>query len=141
LYIPHIHCSSCIWVLENLNKLHPSISSSLVDFSNKTVRITYDHRSSSLREVVELLEKIGYEPYISLDDYGKKKKEIDRGLIYKLGIAGFAFGNVMFLSFPEYFDLFTDESSVPEYWLENYYIFFYFVIFKFCIFRYFLSGT
>ncbi|MEM9648199.1 MAG: heavy metal translocating P-type ATPase metal-binding domain-containing protein, partial [Bacteroidota bacterium] len=26
LSIPSIHCSSCIWVLENLNKLHPSIS-------------------------------------------------------------------------------------------------------------------
>ena len=25
LYIPHIHCSSCIWILENLNKLNKSI--------------------------------------------------------------------------------------------------------------------
>ena len=24
LYIPHIHCSSCIWILENLNKLNPA---------------------------------------------------------------------------------------------------------------------
>ncbi|WP_339609131.1 heavy metal translocating P-type ATPase metal-binding domain-containing protein, partial [uncultured Planktosalinus sp.] len=26
LYIPHIHCSSCIWILENLQKLNPGIS-------------------------------------------------------------------------------------------------------------------
>ncbi|MCG2460232.1 heavy metal translocating P-type ATPase metal-binding domain-containing protein [Flavobacteriaceae bacterium F89] len=140
LYIPHIHCSSCIWLLENLTKLHPSISSSQVDFPNKTVRITYSHTASSLREVVELLERIGYEPYISLDDYGKKKKEIDRGLIYKLGIAGFAFGNVMFLSFPEYFDLFTNGSGGPEFWLEKYKTIFRLLMFLFSVPVVFYAG-
>ena len=105
LYIPHIHCSSCIWVLENLNKLNPLISNSQVDFPKKTLRISYNSEKTSLKDIVILLAHIGYEPYISLDDFDNKKKEVNRTLIYKLGIAGFAFGNVMFLSFPEYFDL------------------------------------
>ena len=120
LYIPHIHCSSCIWVLENLNKLHPSISSSQVDFPKKTVRITYNSIKISLKELVVLLTRIGYEPYITLDDYDGKKKVTDRSLIYKLGVAGFAFGNVMFLSFPEYFDLSTSETGGGEFWLNQY---------------------
>src|SRR5690606_36906653 len=41
LSIPSIHCSSCIWVLDNLNRLHPSIKSSQVDFPKKTLRVTY----------------------------------------------------------------------------------------------------
>ena len=101
LYIPHIHCSSCIWVLENLNKLNPSISSSIVNFGKKTARITFNSTSISLKNLIVLLSSIGYEPYISLEDYSIGKKQIDRSLIYKLGVAGFAFGNVMFLSFPE----------------------------------------
>jgi len=113
LYIPHIHCSSCIWILENLNKLNPYVSSSQVNFGKKTVRVIYNAEKSSLKEVVVLLSSIGYEPYISLDDFKTGKKHIDRSLIYKLGIAGFAFGNVMFLSFPEYFE-------VDEFWLEQY---------------------
>ena len=113
LYIPHIHCSSCIWVLENLHKLQKNISSSQVDFPKKTVRITYNSKIISLKEIVLLLSSIGYEPYISLEDYDAGKKKIDRSLIYKLGIAGFAFGNVMFLSFPEYFE-------VSGFWLEKY---------------------
>ncbi|WGH76823.1 heavy metal translocating P-type ATPase metal-binding domain-containing protein [Tenacibaculum tangerinum] len=113
LYIPHIHCSSCIWVLENLHKLQEYVSSSQVNFPKKTVRITYNSEKTSLKEIVLLLSSIGYEPYISLEDYEVGKKKIDRSLIYKLGIAGFAFGNVMFLSFPEYFE-------VSEYWLEQY---------------------
>lgn len=113
LYIPHIHCSSCIWVLENLHKLQEFVSSSQVNFPKKTVRITYNSERTSLKEIVLLLSSIGYEPYISLEDYEVGKKKVDRSLIYKLGIAGFAFGNVMFLSFPEYFE-------VSEYWLEQY---------------------
>ncbi|MGQ3678991.1 heavy metal translocating P-type ATPase [Tenacibaculum discolor] len=113
LYIPHIHCSSCIWVLENLHKLQEYVSSSQVNFPKKTVRITFNSEKTSLKEIVLLLSSIGYEPYISLEDYEVGKKKVDRSLIYKLGIAGFAFGNVMFLSFPEYFE-------VSEYWLEQY---------------------
>ncbi|WP_233901594.1 heavy metal translocating P-type ATPase, partial [Tenacibaculum piscium] len=67
----------------------------------------------SLKEIVLLLSTIGYEPYISLEDYEVGKKKVDRSLIYKLGIAGFSFGNVMFLSFPEYFE-------VTGFWLEHY---------------------
>ncbi|MGC1205482.1 MAG: heavy metal translocating P-type ATPase metal-binding domain-containing protein [Flavobacteriaceae bacterium] len=113
LFIPHIHCSSCIWILENLNKLNPAITSSIVNFGKKTVRVTYNPKTISLKDLVILLSSIGYEPFISLDDYSVGKKHIDRSLIYKLGVAGFAFGNVMFLSFPEYF-------QVGEFWLEQF---------------------
>ena len=113
LYIPHIHCSSCIWILENLNKLNKGINSSQVDFPKKTVRVTFNSNNITLKELVVLMARIGYEPYISLDDYDKTKKGTDRSLTYKLGIAGFAFGNVMFLSFPEYFE-------VGEFWLEQF---------------------
>ncbi|MCQ0110661.1 heavy metal translocating P-type ATPase [Zhouia amylolytica] len=122
LYIPHIHCSSCIWVLENLNKLNDNIKSSLVNFPKKTVRITYSSEGISLKALVLLISTIGYEPYISLEDYQKNKKGKDRSLIYKLGVAGFAFGNVMLLSFPEYFE-------VDEFWLNQYKPFFRWIMF------------
>ncbi|NIK92841.1 HAD-IC family P-type ATPase [Mangrovimonas sp. CR14] len=113
LKIPHIHCSSCIWILENLNKLNPNITASQVNFGQKTVRATYKTTAFSLKELVLLLSSIGYEPYISLEDYNTGKNKVNRSLIYKLGVAGFAFGNVMFLSFPEYFE-------VNEFWLDQY---------------------
>ncbi|HLW33632.1 MAG TPA: heavy metal translocating P-type ATPase metal-binding domain-containing protein [Aequorivita sp.] len=111
--IPSIHCSSCIWILENLNKLDSAVRASQVNFPEKTVQITFSSSENSLKNLVILLSRIGYSPYISLEDSDKKKNKVDRSLIYKLGIAGFAFGNVMFLSFPEYF-----EGS--EFWLDRY---------------------
>ncbi len=117
LYIPHIHCSSCIWVLENLNKLNVNIVTSQVNFSKKSVRITYKKEFITLQEVVVLLCSIGYDPYISLDDSKKSTSKKDYSLLFKLVTAGFAFGNVMFLSFPEYFE-------IDEFWLNMYKPFF-----------------
>lgn len=140
LYIPHIHCSSCIWILENLNKLNPAVNGSHVDFPKKTVRITYNPSKISLKILVVLLSKIGYEPYISLDDFDNKKKDADRSLIYKLGVAGFAFGNVMFLSFPDYFDLSSSHTSGGEFWLNQYEVVFRWMMFSFSLPVVFFAG-
>lgn len=116
-YIPSIHCSSCIWVLENLNKLNKGIKVALVNFPKKEVRITFRKSEISLKEVAELITSIGYEPSISLDDSGSPEARVDRKLIYQVAIAGFAFGNIMMLSFPEYFQM-------DEYWLNRFKPFF-----------------
>ncbi len=131
--IPAIHCSSCIWILENLNKLNSGIKTTQVNFPEKLIRITYDSKAYSLIQVVTLLCRIGYPPSISLEDFTKKEKKIDRSLIYKLGVAGFAFGNIMFLSFPEYFE-------VNEFWLEKFKHVFRWLMFAFSIPVVFYSG-
>jgi Cu+-exporting ATPase len=102
-YIPGVHCTSCMWLLEHLRKLNPGINDSRLNFTSKEVTINFLREKISLRKVVELLSAIGYEPYISLDNAsGKTKNDGSKKRIYKLGIAGFCFGNIMMLSFPEY---------------------------------------
>ncbi|WP_284653257.1 heavy metal translocating P-type ATPase metal-binding domain-containing protein [Flavobacterium terrisoli] len=135
LNVPHIHCSSCIWILENLRKLKPEIVFSQVNFHQKKVRINYNSDNFSLKDVVNLLSTIGYEPYISLDDYGNTKNQKDRSLTYKLGVAFFCFGNIMLLSFPEYFEH-------KEFWLDQYKGFFRWLILALSIpsFLYSASG-
>lgn len=122
LFIPHIHCSSCIWILENLHKLQKGISSSQVNFSEKKVRIIFNSQATTLKEIVLMLCSIGYEPYISLENYESGKAKIDRSLTYKVGVAFFCFGNIMLLSFPEYFE-------IEEFWLNQYRGFFRWLIF------------
>lgn len=134
LYIPHIHCSSCIWILENLQKLQSGIITSQVNFPEKKVRITFNPEETSLKKIVELLCSIGYEPYISLDNFDEGKKVIDRSLIYKIGVAFFCFGNIMLLSFPEYFE-------VEEYWINEYRGFFRWLIFAISLPAFFYSAS
>lgn len=126
LFIPTIHCSSCIWVLENLDKLKKGIKTTLVNFPKKEVRVTFKIKEVSLKEIVELLTSIGYEPYISLEDSSKSSKNQNRTLIYQVALAGFAFGNIMLLSFPEYFEM-------DEFWLNKFKPFFRILMFAFAV--------
>lgn len=103
-YIPLIHCASCIWLLENLFQINKSIFGSRVDFVKKKVQVKFFHDQISLKEVVNLLSTLGYEPKINLSDLDQKSKNsIDRKTLTKLGVAGFCFGNMMLFSMPEYF--------------------------------------
>ncbi|OXA76060.1 Cu+-exporting ATPase [Flavobacterium aquidurense] len=135
LNIPHIHCSSCIWILENLNRIQKGISISQVNFPEKRVRVTFNSDVVSLKSIAYLLSSIGYEPYISLENYEAGKNNVDRSLTYKLGVAFFCFGNIMLLSFPEYFE-------IKEFWLDNYKPFFRILIFLLALpsFLYSASG-
>ncbi len=112
-YLPQVHCSSCIWLLEHLPKFDKGIISSQVNFLRKEVTVAFDISGSSLRKIAELLAAIGYEPHISLNDIsGRSVKKYDKSRLYKIGIAGFCFGNIMLLSFPEYFASADLENTV-----------------------------
>lgn len=105
-YIPSIHCSSCLYLLENLYKLHEGITTSKVDFLKKQVAVTFNYHQISLRQLAELLSSIGYEPLISLNDVVKEKnKPSYKKLLTQIGVAGFCSGNIMLFSFPEYLGL------------------------------------
>jgi len=105
-YIPSIHCSSCIWLLENLYRLDKHIHASRADFIKKQVRITFDHHALSLKELVELLDRVGYLPRITLQDVVKlSHRDEGASLLRKIAVAGFCFGNAMMISFPEYFGM------------------------------------
>jgi len=109
LFIPAIHCSSCIWLLENMHLMDKGVKSSLVNFVKKEVSVTFNKKEISLRQLVELLASVHYIPQITLDKIdGKDKPKANRTLLIKIGIAGFAFGNIMLISMPEYF-AFGDE--------------------------------
>lgn len=102
--LPQMHCSSCIFLLENLHKIDQGIIRSQAHFERKEVFVSYNRSLITLRKLVELLAFIGYEPAISLEDAGPvKKSSFNRGRIIELGVAGFCFSNIMMLSFPEYF--------------------------------------
>ncbi len=110
--VPQIHCSSCIWLLENLYKINESVLSSRVDFQRRMLSVTFNIRELSLKDMVILLTSIGYEPEIRSSSLNKKPKDQSfRALYAKLAIAGFSFGNIMLLSFPEYLGF---DSSLAE---------------------------
>ncbi len=104
--IPQTHCSSCIWILENLYKMDAGIIHSQANFLKKIVSIKFDEEKTSLKNIVILLDSIGYEPDLNLAEKEVEKSAlINKRLWYKIGVTGFAAGNIMLFSFPEYLSL------------------------------------
>ncbi|MDA0195332.1 MAG: heavy metal translocating P-type ATPase metal-binding domain-containing protein [Bacteroidetes bacterium] len=104
--LPEIHCSACIYLLENLPRINPSIIRSEVNFLRKEASIDYDSKEIKLSEVADLLQLIGYSAEVNLEKKeANQQKNASRVLGMKIGVAGFCFGNVMLFSFPEYLGL------------------------------------
>ncbi len=108
LRLPNIHCASCLWLLENLYKLQPGVISSRVNFMEKQASITYDPSVVSLRKIAQLLAAIGYPPELNLGVMNQQPKGMSKAskqMLYRLAVAGFAFGNIMLMSFPDYLNI------------------------------------
>jgi len=100
---PQIHCASCVWLLENLPRINAHVLQSQVYFDRREVTVRFDAENLKLSELAGLLSKIGYRPDLQLDKVtGNKSNPVDRALYLKIGVAGFAFGNIMLFSLPEY---------------------------------------
>ncbi|MEQ8713752.1 MAG: heavy metal translocating P-type ATPase metal-binding domain-containing protein [Cyclobacteriaceae bacterium] len=141
LYIPAIHCSSCIWLLENLYRLQPGAKQSRVNFVKKQLTVGYDPTEIGLRQLVEQLASLGYEPHISLNN-GEEKKPYNpnRKLFIKIGVAGFCFGNIMLLSFPEYLGFQGPTDAEVRTFMSYLNIVFALPVIFFCSTDYFLSA-
>ena len=113
-YLPQMHCSSCLYLLENLYRINRGVVSSKVNFTRKELEVVFLKKETSLRKVAETLARIGYEPYISLNDLQNKRPGLDQQMVYQIGVAGFCFGNIMLMSFPEYLGIDTSEESMLQ---------------------------
>lgn len=110
--IPAIHCVACVWLLENLFRLHPAIGHCQVNFPRREVAISYAAEKLKLSELVALLASIGYEPRLTLSELEKSRPDPTRKRRWlQLGVAGFGFGNIMLFSLPLYLGL--DSLSGP----------------------------
>ncbi len=106
LKTPQIHCASCIWLLENLNRINSDVHFAEVFFDKREVAIRFNIAQLPLSKLAGLLTSIGYKPEFRLDRLSDERQVSEktrlRPLYLKIGIAGFAFGNIMLFSLPEY---------------------------------------
>ena len=110
-FVPSVHCISCIWLLENLQRLKNGVVKSEVNFARKRVSIDYNPSAIALSEIARLMASLGYAPQINLSEE-KMEKISSKDLLMKLAVAGFAFGNIMLLSFPEYLGMEGTEATL-----------------------------
>lgn len=128
LYIPAIHCSSCVWLLENFNKIQAGVFTARLNFLRKELSLSYDPSKVNLQTIVELLATLGYEPLINLQsaEQQPKQNKVQRRLILQIGVVGFCMGNIMLLSFPEYFKL--DLNNLVDATYQRFFLYLNFIL-------------
>jgi P-type Cu+ transporter len=114
LNIPSIHCISCVWLLERLNKFDENIISSRINFSSKTCSIRYNPKDTNPSTIAQLLSDLGYTPEVEIEK-PKNQGSINKTELLRLVVAGVCFGNVMLFSFPAYFGLNAEEFQYFQY--------------------------
>ena len=100
--IPSIHCSSCVWLLEQLWRFDRGVTRTEVDLLRRAVLVDFNPTVTSLRGIAEQLAALGYEPSLSPEDSPASVPASRRRLHLQIGVAGFAFGNIMLFSIPRY---------------------------------------
>jgi Cu+-exporting ATPase len=110
--VPGVHCIACVWLLENLFQFNPGIGYSRVNFPRKELFVTFENAKIKLSGVVALLASLGYAPDFNFSDTENRPRHpVSRRLWLQLGVAGFAFANIMLMSISSYLGL--DAFSGP----------------------------
>ncbi len=77
-----------------------------MNFARREAAITFAPDKIKFSELAALLASIGYEPQLTLGETDKAKPSPQRKKAWlQIGVAAFAFGNIMLMSLPFYFGL------------------------------------
>ncbi len=98
LVLPHIHCAGCIRGVEHALSSLSGVSAARVNLSLKRVAVQAEPGVAGA-SLVAALAQAGYEAH-ELDEaaLGARVDPVGRGLVTRIGVAGFAMMNVMLLA-------------------------------------------
>jgi len=100
--IPTLHCASCVRAVESVGRMHPGIVRADADLLRRTVKVTFRSDQAPLSAIAHSLAAVGYPPALEAERTTSGMPPARRLLYLKLGVAGFAFGNIMLFSLPRY---------------------------------------
>ena len=100
LMVSGLHCAGCIAKVERALKANPAVSFARVNLSTGRVGVDWDAQQAGSREIVSIVEGLGYEarPFDAAAYAGQSDDVEGRLLLRALAVACFASGNIMLLS-------------------------------------------
>jgi P-type Cu2+ transporter len=118
LLVSGIHCAACVWLIEHRLANEAGVIESNVNLSVKKLRLKWDNRKTKLSTILFQLGQIGYAavPYDPEAAEGQIKKQ-NRELLLRLGFAGFAAMNLMWISIALYAGADSGKFRDLFYWL------------------------
>ncbi|MBV6493982.1 MAG: Copper-exporting P-type ATPase [Turneriella sp.] len=102
LKLPAIHCAACVWLLEKLPEMLHGVLSARINYLRKELTVNASN-ALPVAGLVGFIADLGYPPDFKPEGARTKAlTQYDKGLIKRMAVAAFGFGNAMFFSLPEY---------------------------------------
>lgn len=95
-YVEGIHCLGCLWILEKIPEVLPSVKSSSLNFGTHILKMEVSSKDA-WPEALLFLQQLGYRPTL-LEKENEAEKLDRRTQLIRIGIAAFCTGNIMTLS-------------------------------------------
>lgn len=119
LLVEGIHCAACVWLIENRLAQIDGVIKANVNLSARSLSLTWDKNTLLLSTALKHLAQIGYNavPYDPDVAEGALKKR-NQNLLYRLGFAGFAAMNLMWIAIALYSGADQGEHKRFFYWIS-----------------------
>lgn len=103
LLVEGIHCAACVWLIEGALTSMPGLQEARVNLTGRRLRVKWDNSRVKLSRILERLGRIGYSavPFDPAAAEGALQRQ-NRDLLYRMGFAGFAMMNLMWISIALY---------------------------------------
>lgn len=98
-----MHCAACVWLLERLPRVQPSVVECRADLGRGQIRLVWQREGSSVSTIARTIDSLGYavHPLRERAAHEARKRE-DRAAMIRIGVAGALFGNTMVIAFALY---------------------------------------
>lgn len=90
LQVDGLRCASCVWVVERVLEQAPGVRDAHVSYASGRATLRWDPQATDLGALAGRIAALGYRPRA----LGAERR-VDRGLLYRLGVAAFAAAGVM----------------------------------------------
>lgn len=103
LYLEGVHCASCVWLVERLPLVVQGVARAELDVRRSLAVVEWDDAALPLSRVARSLDQLGYAPHpyrgVARDEI---RRQEDRAMLVRIGIAGAIAINVMLASLALY---------------------------------------
>lgn len=103
LLVEGMHCAACVWLIERSLANQPGVREAQVNLTQKRLKVRWNTRAVRLSEIIRRMARIGYAavPFDSQEAEDHLHKQ-NRALLYRMGFAGFAMMNLLWISIALY---------------------------------------
>ncbi len=107
LYLDGVHCAACVWLVERVPQIVGGLVESRLDLGRSLVRLTWDPKRVNLSAVARAIDSLGYRAHPpGRSSQRSARRESDRRMLIRIGIAGALAGNAMLLAVALYAGMF-----------------------------------